>query len=70
MGSRGDAGAGQRATRSQHRLGAGALGGVVVALEEGEEQRDHRLDLAVGGKFIKCRYPLNVIKDTYDHSCC
>jgi hypothetical protein len=25
--------------------------------------------LAVGGKVIKCRYPLNLIKDTYDHSC-
>jgi hypothetical protein len=28
-----------------------------------------RRDIAVGGKVIKCPYPLNVIKDTYDHSC-
>jgi hypothetical protein len=26
--------------------------------------------LALGGRVIKCPYPLNVIKDTYDHSCC
>jgi hypothetical protein len=26
-------------------------------------------NVAIGGKVIKCRYPLNVLKDTCDHSC-
>ena len=30
---------------------------------------DPDADLAIGGKVIKCRYPLNVLKDTCDRSC-
>ena len=30
---------------------------------------DPSLAIAAGGKVIKCRYPLDVIKYTYDHSC-
>ena len=49
------------------------FGGCSVEIEliGGIELREDplNLDLAVGGEVIKCRYPLNVIKRTYDHSC-
>ena len=42
---------------------------LVVGLHLEGVGRPLRFHLAVGESFIKCPSTLNVIKDTYDHSC-
>jgi hypothetical protein len=47
---------------------AALLDGQLAALGETEVASPPGAELAVGGEVINCPYPLNVIKDTYDHS--
>ena len=46
------------------------LVGAGVLHKADESARSRTARLAEGGSVIKYRSPLDVLKDTYDHSCC